>query len=140
MKIRTKLSIAAILVFVALYTLAMALDMQSRKVSTSGTIKTVDLEIDVANISWGLIEPDETKTVTVNVRPNGTSPVTLTMNTTNWIPVNSSDFIYFSWNYTGATLQPDVWVPIEFQLYVLSEIQDIKAFSFDIIIVAESES
>jgi len=136
--LREKIVLTSFLAFLALCIVDLVLtsQMQQRTITSSGIIRTVDLEIDVATIDWGLIEPNETKTFTINVKPTGTVPVMLSINTSNWNPTNASDFVSLTWNYTGVALQPDVWYAIELHLYVAADIEGIETFSFDITIIA----
>ena len=47
------------------------------------------------------------KNVTVFVRSEGNTAITLSMNTTNWNPPNASDFITLSWDYGGQVIDPN---------------------------------
>lgn len=105
-------------------------------ISNHGRIKTIGIKTDTENIVWGMIEPNSTASYIINVSPNGSMPVTLQFNTSNWNPENASDYIHLSWNYTGAIIEPDIWVPINLILAVDADIRGINVFSFDIIIWA----
>lgn len=103
-----------------------------------GVVEVVGVNADVDFIDWGLIEPSSTTAKLINIMPNGTIPITLTVNTTNWNPSIASDYMTLSWNYTGVALQPDIWCPIELYLTVSPNIESVKNFSFDIIIIGVS--
>jgi len=109
--------------------------LRTIRIINVGFIKTFGVEVDVDFIDWEKIEPNETKPYVIHVRPNGTMPAVLSLDTGNWNPANASDYMMLSWNYTGAVLQPDVWVPVELNLFVSPDIKGIKKFSFDIIII-----
>lgn len=106
------------------------------KITNSGTIKSLGLIVDVDHIDWGKIAPNSLKTRIIQVSPNGTEAVTLLINTTSWNPQNASDFLFLSSNYTGETLFPGQWAPVELTLSVRESVSGITSFSFDIILTA----
>lgn len=60
------------------------------------------------------------------------------MNTENWNPIEASNYIAISWDYTNQTIEPKQIIPVTFTLTVSETIQGIESFSFDIIITATS--
>lgn len=88
-------------------------------------------------IDWGVIEPSETKTVILYVNSSSNVNVTLSGRTENWNPVNASQYITLSANYTGYPLLPNTVTPIELYLTVSPDITEIREFTFDIIIYVE---
>jgi len=146
-------AISAVKLFVALIAfcalgvsvLTYALLSQFVVVSNFATVKTVGVEVYwnpnatqlVANIDWGIVEPNSTVEKTVYMKNLGNVPVTLNLTTKNWNPANASNFILLSWNYTGFLVDPDLVVPVVLTLSISAEISGIESFSFDIIIRAE---
>jgi hypothetical protein len=101
---------------------------------TSGTVKTVGLECNVTTITWGTLVPSEAKTVTVNFRASGNTPVTLSISTRNWQPAEAAQHLTFSHNYTGQMVT-GAWMPIAFTLQVDADAGSLSQFSFEILIV-----
>ena len=108
------------------------------RVSSTGRIKTVDCSVNVDRIDWGILGPGETAKRTVTVNNTGTVPATLSFTTGEWNPPEAADYLYLSWNYAGAVLQPKDAIIIDFQLYVSESVQNITDFSFTITITATS--
>ena len=115
-------------------------------ISNTGNVKTVGVGVywdaactnKVSSIGWGAIEPGSTKNVTVYIRNEGTSSVTLSMSTSNWSPSSASAYISLSWDYSGKVLSPNEAVQVKLTLSISSSITGITNFSFDITISASS--
>lgn len=106
-------------------------------ITNTGNVKTLgDLESDTSFIEWIDLETNSTRTHNISVRVTGNSPAVLSLSTGNWTPSNASDYLALSWNYTGATLQPYVWTPIELTMTVASNATG-GNFAFDIIIIGQ---
>jgi hypothetical protein len=135
------------------YVLALSLTGQvlsavqpSRTVSNAGTVKTFGVgvyqDMDCINalssIDWGTLEPGSSKDVTCYVRNEGSSVSTLSMYTSNWSPLNASDYLSLSWDYGGQSIDVDEVVQVTFTLSVDAGIEGITSFSFDITIAANS--
>ena len=138
------------IVIIAIYTLVLTLvgqafpAIQSTKtLSSSGTIQTIgvgvylddDCTTSVTSIPWGSLEPGQSQTFPCYIRSEGSGPSTLSMYTSNWSPLEASDYINLNWNYGGQTLNPGDVIQVTFTLSVSSSIQGITNFSFDITIV-----
>jgi len=114
-----------------------------RTISTYGTVNAVGVEIywdyactgPVSSINWGELDPGSTKYVTIYVRNERTSPVILSMSTSNWNPSSASSYITLSWNYGGQSINPDEVVQVTFTLSVSASINGITSYSFDITII-----
>jgi len=102
-----------------------------------GEVQTVGLKVDTDFIDWGMIEPNGTKDHTIRVMPNGTASLTISFNTSNWSPMNASKYFVLSWNYSGVILEPLVWYPVEFNLYVMANVTGFKNFSFTIWLIGQ---
>jgi len=93
-----------------------------------------ELTVPLREISWGSVEPGESKTFTAYIRNSGNSPITLSLDTENWVPANASSMIQVSWDYSGGTV--DAWqaVMVEFELHVDFAVLGIDTFSFTMVI------
>jgi hypothetical protein len=108
-------------------------------------VKAVNVEVywnqncteSVASIDWGMLEPGESKNVTIYLKNEGNTPINISLNTSNWDPAEAENSITLSWNYVGESLQPDQALPTTFILSVAQNITNITAFNFDIIIIGE---
>lgn len=143
---KTEIAVAAALVGLVVYTVSLSVlaSLQTSKtVSTAGAVKAIGVGVywdnecnyPLSSIDWGVLEPASTKNVTCYIRNEGNSASTLSMYTSNWNPSNASDYITFSWDYAGQSLNPDEVVQVTFTLTVSSSIAGITSFSFDIVIV-----
>jgi len=89
----------------------------------------------VSSIDWGTAEPGSVKTVTVYIRNEGNTAITLSMDTTNWSPSTASKYIGLSWNYNGQAVNPNSVIKATLTLSVSSGITGISSFSFDIVMM-----
>lgn len=109
-----------------------------------GTLKTVGVEAywdpngtaPVEEIDWGSCTPASIYNKTIYLKNSGTALCGLNLTTANWNPLNASNYIGLSWNYTGQTLQPNEIIPVELTLTISENITNITSFSFDIVITA----
>jgi len=116
----------------------------NRKVSNVGAVKAIGVGIywdqsctnTVTSIDWEIIEPGSTVNKTCYIRNQGNSASTLSLQTSNWNPSDASDYISLIWDYGGQPVSPDEVVRVTLTLSVLSSIQNITDFSFDITISA----
>jgi hypothetical protein len=107
-----------------------------------GTVKAVGVGVywdnacssRVASIDWGLVEPGSAENVTVFIRNEGNVAATLSLEAVNWSPLNASDFITLSWDYSGQVVDPNEVVEVALFLSVPSSIEGITSFIFDIVI------
>lgn len=87
-------------------------------------------------IDWGILSPNDTKTVTLYVKNEGNGDGHFTFATSNWNPVNATTFIFATWNYNGAIVPKNTVVPIIFKIQISSAIQGIDSFTYDTLITA----
>ena len=99
-----------------------------------GVYADQDCTIPVTSIDWGVMEPGETKGITVFIRNEGNVPSTLNITTENWSPSEAQAYITFTNNYNGSVLKPMDKVQVLFSLAIKSSITGITQFSFDIVI------
>jgi len=135
--------IGVVVIVLASIAVVYALTSVSVYLSSVGTVKALGVGVywdsacsqTVSSIDWGLAEPGAVKNVTVYIRNEGNAPVTLSMQTANWNPANSADYISLSWNYSGQTIGANQVVAVTLSLSISSNIQGITTFSFDIVVV-----
>jgi hypothetical protein len=105
------------------------------KVVGVGIYKDINFTVSVTQIDWGTIEPGESKNFSAYIVNESNVPMTLTMRTENWNPLNASSFMTLSWDYNGTVIDVDGSVPVTFALQVAEAVSGIETFSFDIVIV-----
>ena len=88
------------------------------------------------SLNWGPIEPGSNSTVTVYVRNEGESAVSLWMATSNWTPTAAIGNMTLTWTYSGEILSAGEVIPIDLTLNVSPTISGITDFRFDIVITA----
>jgi len=120
-----------------------ALTSVSVYLSSIGTVKAVGVSVywdsgcsqAVSSIDWGLADPGSVKNVTVYVKNEGNTPITLSLQTANWNPPNAADYISLSWDYGGDIIGANQIVAVTLSLSISSNIQGVTTFSFDIVVV-----
>jgi hypothetical protein len=88
------------------------------------------------SLNLGNIEAGSNNTLTLYIRNEMSSEVSLSLNTINYTPSSSSNYISLNWNYSGQVLSPGQVIPLELTLTVLPNIIGISNFSFNTIITA----
>jgi hypothetical protein len=92
----------------------------------------------VTAIDWGRLASGEQKTFTVFLRNIGNVSCVLQLDAMNWNPSYLSDDVSVSWDYTGQVLTVDDILPVVFTLAVSSDLENVGAFSFDLVITTFS--
>jgi len=105
------------------------------KVVGVGIYKDINFTVSVTEIDWGIIEPGESKNFSAYIVNESNVPLTLTMRTENWNPLNASSFMTLSWDYNGTQIDVGGSVPVTLTLQVAQTVSGIESFSFDIVIV-----
>lgn len=121
---------------------SMSLLQKSTSFSNAGSIRGVGVGIywdspctnRTSSVNWGALDPGASKTVTVYVRNEGTTGVTLSKATQNWNPSTASSYMTLNWNYSGQTLSVNQVLQVKLTLTVSSTVSGITSFSFDITI------
>lgn len=91
------------------------------------------------SLNWGLIDPNSNNNLTIYVRNEVNSAVSLQLITANWIPSSASNYLSLNWNYSGQILKPNETIPLKLTLTVNPTICDITDFSLETIITTVSE-
>jgi hypothetical protein len=146
---RNEFTVAVATLMLVLYTLALSAVAQvasswirARTISNMGSVKAIGVGVywdpnctnAVSVIDWGILEPGSTKNVTVYIRNEGNSMVSLNMTTSNWNPSNATDYISLRWDYDGQPLSPESVAEVTLILAVSADITGVTNFSFDIVI------
>lgn len=139
-------AIICILTIIILGMIAQSFD-SSKSVVHASSIKGIGTGIywdqnctnSTLSLDWGLITSGSNNTLTVYVRNEGNSEITLLLRTSNWNPSISSDYISLNWNYSGQVLSTSQMIPLKLTLTVNSNTSEITGFEFDTILSAISE-
>jgi uncharacterized membrane protein len=114
----------------------------STTISNTGTLKAVGVGVyfdagmtnRATTVDWGMLEPGTQKTVTVYVRNEGNSPLTLTLSTSNWSPSTASSYLTVTWNYDGQAINAGANLKVVLTLTTSSSIIGVSNFNFNLII------
>lgn len=96
-----------------------------------------DLTLPCNFINWGLVTPNSSYTLDIYLKNEGNKSVTLSLNTTNWKPINASQWITLDWSYLNETLAPNGVLSVTLMLTIDEAISGINAFEFDITVTAK---
>jgi len=94
--------------------------------------------VSLTSIEWGTLTPGGSNSITCYIKNEGSSPVTLAMQTSDWQPISAQNYITLSWNYNAQSISPNQVVQVTLTLSVNPNIQGITNFGFDITIVGSS--
>jgi len=142
--LRKALFLIACLLCLALGSFSTVAVMQwTQRIPSSATVKAVgvgiykdiNFTVSVTKIDWGIVEAGESKNFSAYIVNRSNVPITLSMTTENWTPVNASNFITLTWNYDGSQITVDGYVFVTFVLRIDQAISGIDAFSFTIVVV-----
>lgn len=103
-----------------------------------GIYNDIQCNTPLTSLSWGTLEPGGSQTLICYIKNEGSSPVTLSMETSNWYPTSpiaAQYYLTFDWNYNGQPIAPNGVVQIGLTLSVNSGIEGITNFGFDITII-----
>jgi len=108
-----------------------------------GYVKTIGVEVyfdaectnEVNFIDWGYLQPGESKNLTIYVKNNGTISMILSHNVQDWNPPAAENYITFSWNGEGKTVEKGDAIPVTLTLHVDENITNIENFSFNLVII-----
>jgi len=86
------------------------------------------------SISWGVLEPNQTKTVTVYVKNEGATPTYLYITTSSWNPTNATTILKFSWKSDTARIDASETTKVTLTLYLSPGKTKISNFSFNVVV------
>lgn len=111
--------------------------------NSSGVVASVDLVVYqdtegtriLETLDWGTIFPGQDLTQVIYVMNNGNVNMTLHFETANWNPSTASGHISMNWDLPSDNLiSPGTIAPIQISLSVSNDIQNIQAFTFNILL------
>lgn len=129
----------------SLYVFSRGMSTYLTLISGAGKVKALGVGVywdlncteRVTLIDWGIIEPGASENRTVYVKNEGNAPIVLYLNTTNWNPPETEDYLTLTWNYSGENLEPLQVLSINMTLTVAQNVTGITNFTFDITVVGE---
>jgi len=80
-------------------------------------------------LNWGAIAAGSSNNLTIYVRNEGNSVVSLLLTASDWAPSSASSYISLNWNYTNQALKTNEVIPIELTLTVSPTIDGITDFN-----------
>ena len=86
------------------------------------------------SLNWGHIKAGSNSTLTVYIKNEGRSAVSLWLRPSSVTPSIALDYMTLTWTYSGRILSVDEVIPVELILNVSPTITGITNFSFDTII------
>ena len=148
-----KISTGAILAFAAIgliltVTTAGLLTI-SQTVESQGVVTAINLGVytdsgctqTMTGIDWGNISPGDSVTKTIYVKNTENAPITLSMNTENWLPYPAiENDITVSWNRQGTALEPEQSVSASLTLEVDPDINGVSEFFVEIVITGTEQA
>ena len=152
MKKSKEFILTSVMAIVITYTLALSLVSQafpagqtSRSLSSTGTIQIQTTEgigvysnsqctVAQSTISWGTLEPGGAKNVIVYIKNEGSTPITLGLDSSNWSPLAASNYLNLGWNYNNQPIGAGGSIAVTLTLTVSASITGITSFAFDITI------
>jgi len=93
---------------------------------------------NLTTINWGTIEAGSSTNQTIYVKNTGTGTLTLSLATSNWIPVEASSYLTIDWNKTGTHLSAGQSTSAILTLTVASNTTGVTTFSNTITIRGSS--
>jgi hypothetical protein len=88
------------------------------------------------SLNWGKIAPGSNNSLTVYIRNEGNSAISLLLSTSEWVPSSASSYISLNWNYTNQALKTNEVIPLELTLTVSPTIDGITDFKHQTTITA----
>jgi len=90
----------------------------------------------LTSVNWGTLEPGQNQNITMYIKNEGNTPITLSLQTSNWNPTSAQNYLILTWNYNDQSINPDQTQQITLTLQVNPDTTGITNYSFDITILA----
>ena len=130
----------------SLVTQAFPASQSSKTLSSAGTIQiqtTAGIGVysnsqcstQLTTVSWGTLQPGENQNAICYIKNEGNTPITLSLQASNWSPTSASNYLALNWNYNNQPITPNQVVQVTLTLSVASNIAGITNFGFDITII-----
>jgi hypothetical protein len=115
--------------------------------SSTGIVASVDIAVyqnsagtqNLTTLNWGTIYPGQDVAYVIYVQNTGNVNMTLHLETDNWHPSATAEYITVNWDFTpGDLITPRTITSIQIMLSVSVDIQNIQTFGFDILLTSSS--
>lgn len=108
----------------------------SIQIQTEGVTAYTDASATtvLSEMAWGSITPGGSNSITIYIKNEGTTPLTLSGDVINWNPTNAPDYISIKWDYNGQTIAPNQVIQLTITLTVSPNISGISNFNFELTI------
>jgi hypothetical protein len=104
-----------------------------------GAYSDPDCTHQYTSISWGdSLSPAQSVSKMVYVKNLGNVPLTLTISSSDYVPMETSQYMTLSWDYNGTEIMPLQVCPVEFTLLLSAMAYDNMTFSFNLNILGAS--
>ena len=103
-----------------------------------GTYSNSECTIALSSINWGQLTPGATTALTLYVRNEGTTAITLYKSVANWNPAGLSNYLTLYWNYNNQSINPSASLALTLSLTVADNTPVTNSFGFDTTITATS--
>ena len=151
--VRKESIITGAMLMLITYTLGLSLVTQafpagqaSKTFSSAGTIQiqtTAGIGIysnsqcntELTSVSWGTLQPGGNQNAICYIKNEGNTPITLSLQASNWSPASATNYLALSWNYNNQPISPNQVAQVTLTLSVASNIAGITNFGFDITII-----
>lgn len=86
-------------------------------------------------LDWGILRPGENKTVLLYIKNIGGAPISGSIETSEWAPPETANFLNLTWNFGERILDPGRVRPTNFTLSVAKNIWGIEQIAFLITVI-----
>jgi hypothetical protein len=134
----------AFCVFNILVYTTVSVSMFSTTIGSGGTMKAVNVGVywdagcsnPVSYLDWGIVELGSQKDLTIYIKNEAESnvPVSISLSTVSWDPVEASSYMSLSWDYSGQFIEVDASIEVTLTLSISSGLHDIDNFNFGVVI------
>ena len=100
-----------------------------------GVYSNSQCSTQLSSILWGTLQPGGSQSDICYIKNEGNTPITLSLQASNWSPASASNYLALSWNYNNQPISPNQVVQVTLTLSVASNIAGITNFGFDITII-----
>ena len=100
-----------------------------------GVYSNSQCSTQLSSILWGTLQPGGSQSAICYIKNEGNTPITLSLQASNWSPASASNYLALSWNYNNQPISPNQVVQVTLTLSVASNIAGITNFGFDITII-----
>ncbi len=142
----TKKTVIAATCIIAIIVLGITIEdsASNRSIVYAQTIKGIGVGVywdqaclnKTLSLNWGTIAAGSTKNLTVYVRNEGNSAISMSLSTSDWTPPSASSYISLNWNYTNQRLKTNEVMQIELTLTVSANIDGITDFNHETTVTA----